>query len=181
MNRSVLALVLLAAACNKEPEVNVRNASVEEVANQVAAATSDEGNFIKPGKWLSKMTVEELSAPGMPKEFADRMKSAMGQARESESCLTEEEAKKPKEDFFAGRDNQCRYDHFKMGGGKIDAKMRCAQGGTAQVMAMDGSYSPDSYNMRMSTTTEGKGPTGGMTMRMRIDAKRVGECAKTKA
>lgn len=169
------------AACSQEPEVSVRNASVEEVANQVAAATGDDGNFIRPGKWSSKVTVEDLTAPGMPKEFAERMKSTMGAGQAYESCLTEEDARKPKEEFFAGRNNRCRYDHFKMGNGKIDARMNCSQEGATQVMEMAGNYSPETYQMRMSTRTEGAGPAGGMAMRMRVDAKRIGECTKTQA
>ena len=52
--------------------------------------------------------------------------------------------KRPKEDFFAGKNNECRYDHFTMGGGKIDAAMHCGgKHGESQVMQMAGTYSPD--------------------------------------
>ena len=45
---------------------------------------------------------------------------------------------------------------------------------------MNGTYSPDSYRMSMNTHMEGVGPVGGLTMAMRVDSKRVGECpAKT--
>jgi MFS family permease len=64
-----------------------------------------------------------------------------------------------------------------MGGGTTDARMRCAQGGATQIMAMQGTYSPESYQMVMSTSLEGAPePAGGMTMRMRVEARRVGEC-----
>ena len=57
--------------------------------------------------------------------------------------------KRPKEDFFAGKNNDCRYDHFTMGGGKIDAAMHCGgKDGESQVMQMAGTYSPDSYQMQ---------------------------------
>ena len=98
-----------------------------------------------------------VAMPGMPAEMAARMKSSIAGDKSYESCLTEEQAKRPTEDFFAGKNNQCRYDHFTMGDGKIDAKMRCAQGGMSQVMEMAGTYSPDSYKMRMTTATEGAG------------------------
>ncbi len=69
-----------------------------------------------------------------------------------------------------------------MDAGKIDAKMICSQGGGRQVMEMAGTYSPDSYQLRMSTNTQFPGgPTDGMTMRMRVDAKRVGECEAREA
>ena len=41
-------------------------------------------------------------------------------------CLTPEQAKRPQGKFFNEQAaNNCRYDHFTMGGGKIDAAMRC--------------------------------------------------------
>ena len=63
-----------------------------------------------------------------------------------------------------------------MGNGKIDAEMHCAQQGASQKMTMAGTYGPDAYSMHMTSTTE-SGPAGGaMTMKMAVDAKRVGEC-----
>ena len=178
-----LALLLAAAtalalsACGRsEPEVEARNASVEEVAEQVREASGAD-SFIRPGRWVSTVQFDELVAPGMPPGAAEQMKQMMGEGRSYESCLTEAEASRPKEDFFTGRSEQCRYDHFTMGGGKIDARMRCAQGGATQVMAMQGTYSPETYQMVMRTSLEGAPePAGGMTMRMRVEARRVGEC-----
>lgn len=178
----IAAIAPLAACDSGGPEIEARNASVEEVAEKVEKARADE-QFVRPGKWQSKVTIEQLEMPGMPTEMAAQMKAMMArhQERTSESCLTAEEAKRPREDFFAGKDNNCRYDHFTMSGGKIDAKMRCAgQGGMSQVMEMAGSYSPDSYQMRMSTRTEGAGAPG-MNMRLRVASTRIGECDGKKA
>ena len=183
---ALTAATLLAAslaACGSEPDVDARNASVEEVAEQVRSANSDQ-LFVRPGKWQSRVTIEDISLPGMPAEMVEQMKTRIAQQGQQnfESCLTEEEARRPQEDFFAGKNNQCRYDHFTMGDGKIDARMRCEQGGATQVMEMDGTYSPDSYAMRMSTSTQGgEGATGAMTMKMRVDSKRIGACDPTAA
>jgi hypothetical protein len=172
----LLAAAALAACGKSEPEVDARNASVGEVAEQVREATGED-NFIRPGKWLSQVSFQEIDAPGMPAEVRNQMRGMMAKRSSYESCLTAEEAKRPKEDFFAGTNNQCRYEHFTMGGGKIDAKMRCSQQGMTQVMELAGSYSPDAYQMTMSTRTQGvPGPAGDMAMKMRVDAKRVGEC-----
>ncbi len=103
------------------------------------------------------------------------MRNMQERAQVHESCLTAEQAKRPKEDFFAGSNKNCRYDHFNMGGGKIDAVMQCTGEGMTQTMAMQGTYGPDAYQMRMSMKAD-SGPAGGMTMKMRVDAKRVGEC-----
>ena len=86
--------------------------------------------------------------------------------------------KRPKEDFFAGKNNECRYDHFTMGGGKIDAAMHCGgRMAKARLMQMAGTYSPESYQMQTSMKMEGGStPQGAMAMTMRIEANRVGEC-----
>ena len=89
--------------------------------------TAGDQAFVRPGLWESKVTIEKFDMPGMPPEMAQRMKTMMAQNQEHDfqSCLTPEDVKRPKEDFFAGKNNKCRYDHFTMGGGKIDAAMHC--------------------------------------------------------
>ena len=92
-------------------------------------------------------------------------------------CLTPEDVKRPKEDFFAGKNNECRYDHFTMGGGKIDAAMHCGkEARRKQTMPMAGTYSPDSYQDAHVDEDEGGGEHGRMTMNMRVEAQRIGEC-----
>ena len=173
----IAASFIALAACGG-PKVNEENASVAEVSEKVAEA-SRKNEFIRPGKWLSSVTVEEMSVPGMPPQQAEQMKRMIAETQTSESCLTPEQAKQPKEQFFSGNES-CRYDHFRMGNGKIDAKMRCENGGNSQLMEMEGTYSPDSYQMRMKTSGEaGGGQT--MRMRMKVEAKRIGECTKDKA
>lgn len=174
----LLSLALPLAACGSEPAVDEENASVEEVAERVREASNDQG-LIQPGKWVSSITIEDVSIPGMPPETAERMKSMLTQTRSVESCLTPEQARQPNATFFSGNE-QCRYDHFTMRGGKIDAVMRCQHEGTTQVMEMAGTYSPASYEMRMRSTTEG-GPAGErMTMQMQVKSERVGECEQPK-
>ena len=180
MKRVVLITCLAAlAACNKSPQMDAKNASVAEVAQKVREAGA-ETTFVNPGKWQSKVTIEEFEVPGMPPEMAQRMKATMAQFQQRgfETCLTREEAKRPKGDFFTGKNNRCRYDHFTMGDGKIDAQMRCGDtGGATQVMTMIGTFSPEAYQMHMAMVREG-GPksSAGTTMKMRIESHRIGEC-----
>lgn len=175
----MIAGIAALAACNREPQVSAKDASVAEVAEKVRKAGAGE-SFVRPGLWESKVTIEQLEMPGMPPEMAGRMKSmlAQNQPHGTKHCLTPEDVKRPKEDFFAGQNKRCRYDHFTMGGGKIDAEMRCGGEQGSQVMKMAGTYSPDSYQMQMSNKVEvaAKGAEGAMAMQMRIEAHRVGEC-----
>ena len=68
------------------------------------------------------------------------MHQAMGQAQVHEVCLTQAQAKSPKEDFFTGADQNCRYEHFKWGDGKIDLKLNCKHPNATQTMELTGSY-----------------------------------------
>ena len=170
----LIAFALPLAACDSDPEVSARNASAEEVARKVEAAGGS-GNFVNPGKWQSTVTLQEMTVPGMPAAVADEMKRAQGRTTTSETCLTPEEAKRPGEDFFGGKDN-CRYEKFNMGNGKIDAVMKCSEGGAAQTMTMAGTYSGNAYQMQMTMQSQGGGEDGAMAMKMRVDAKRIGAC-----
>ncbi|HUE79745.1 MAG TPA: DUF3617 domain-containing protein [Sphingomicrobium sp.] len=171
-----LPCAALLAACSNEPEVSARNATAEEVADQVADAGGSD-SFVRPGKWQSRVTIEKFELPGAPPEAAAAMRRMYDRAQVDESCLTPEQAKRPKEDFFAGASKNCRYERFDMGGGKIDAVMKCTGEGAAQTMTMQGTYGPENYQMRMNMEANaGSGPAGAMTMAMRVDAKRIGEC-----
>ena len=167
--------LLTVSACSREPEVDMKNASAQDVANELAEAGGT-GVFLSPGKWQASVTIEQMAIPGMPAEMAEKMKGMAGRTQSQETCLTPEEAKRPSERMFAGNDKNCRYDRFTMADGKIDALMKCSANGATQTMTMAGTYSGETYNMQMTTEASGGGSNAGMTMKMRVDAKRVGEC-----
>ena len=129
MQRHVIVLGLIAAlaGCSKGPSVSATNASAEDVAAKVKAAGIS-GPIVSPGQWTTKMTIDDLSMPNVPPQMAAQMKAHMGQARTFTSCLTAKEAKRPRENFFAKGAGNCRYDHFTMDGGRIDAALTCAEG-----------------------------------------------------
>jgi hypothetical protein len=175
---ALLSVALLsAAACNSGPEVSAENASAEDVAKEVAEA-GGAGSFVSPGKWESKLTLLEMSMPGMPPEAAAQMKKTVGTSTHL-SCLTAEQARRPKEDFFAGANKNCRYDRFSMGQGKIDAVMNCKDAQSSQTMVMAGTYSANAYAMTMTATGAQAGAADGMKMRMSVEAKRLGACDGT--
>lgn len=181
MRHAVVLITCFAAlaACNKGPDVNVKNASVGEVAEKVREAAAGQ-TLVEPGRWESKVTVLDVEAPGLPPQFAQQMKQTVGKVQGGTvtTCLTEADIKKPREDFFAGRSKNCRYDHFTMSGGTIDAKMSCATGdsGGTMNMTVNGTYSPDSYEATMAMDTAGGGRMSGMKMKSHTESHRVGEC-----
>ena len=183
-NRSTAIALVLLASCNRSPSITATNATGAEVAGKIAAAGGTE-SFIRAGKWSTTVTMDAMTIPGMPPEAAARMKSATSAAHSVEACVTPEEARKPTAEMFNGNSDSCRYDHFTMGGGKIDMVMRCTGKGpeqkVAQVMTMTGSYTPDSYQMVMNSRTDpGTGGAQPMTMSMHLAAKRLGDCDEKK-
>lgn len=174
---TLAASVLALAGCNKGPAVDLHNASANQAAEAVRQSgvmTSD--SMVQPGLWESKVTVQEMNIPGMPAQYADRMKQEIAAHRNetSKHCIKPEDVKKPKEDFF-GADKSCRYSHFTMGGGKMDMQMVCKQENMTQTTNIAGTYTATSYTLDMNSS--GSGPQQGMTMKMHVDAQRVGECS----
>ena len=173
----VIAGVLILSACNKGPEVNLHNATGNQVAKAVRQSGMTGETMIEPGLWQSKVTIEEMNIPGIPAQFAEKMKQSMAERKERSSshCVTPEQVKKPKEDFFAGEDKSCHYATFTMGGGKMDIEMVCSEEGSTRTTMMHGTYTPTSYSMDMSS--EGSGGGAGMSMKMHVDSNRIGECS----
>ncbi|MGE5563061.1 MAG: DUF3617 domain-containing protein [Bacillota bacterium] len=166
----------LLVGCNKGPQVDLKNASGNEVSQAVKkSGVMNNALMVEPGLWESKVTIREMSMPGLPPEYADKMKQQMAehQQQTSRHCITPEDLKKPKADFFGGS-NSCTYEHFNMGGGKIDMTMVCKEAGATQTMAASGSYTPTTYSMDMSSNAPGG--ESGMSMKMHVDSRRVGEC-----
>lgn len=169
----VLVSALALAACDSSPKVEATDASGAEVAQKVKeSGVADQ--FISPGNWQMVMTINEMTMPGMPPEAAAGMKSMLGEGQTHTQCLTPEDVKAPKEDMFAGEEN-CKYDKFSMGGGKIDITMTCG-GENPRTMQMNGTYSADAYNMKVASQGSGKSGPGAMSMNMEMAAKRLGEC-----
>ena len=178
MKRFVLiACTAALAACNKGPDIDVKNASVGEVAEKARAAAAD-SRLVEPGRWETKVTLLEADMPDLPPQYAARIKETMAkvQGRTVATCITAADLKKAKPDFLAAHTKNCRFDHYTMGSGKIDAQMTCTapQGGSMSVATI-GTYSPDAYEATSVMTMSG-GPTGARTTKSHTESHRIGEC-----
>jgi len=175
MKKAVILPILvgLISGCDKGG-VEMKNASVEQV--RTAMRKQGEDKFVDPGKWQQTVTLVSIDAPGMPKEVRDAMQRAMSTSQVNEVCLSPEEAKSPRENFFTGKDESCRYEHFNWGSGKIDLKLKCNHPNAQQEMTLAGTYAPKSYSMTMTMANQGKSPEEQMKMTMKVDAKNVGQC-----
>ena len=116
-----------------------------------------------------------MNIPGLPAQYAAKMKQRMAERRDEASshCVKPEDVKKPKEDFF-GADKSCHYDHFAMGGGKIDIQMVCKEGPTQTTNIA--APTPQPVTRWTCRCSGGGGEQNGMSMKMHVDAQRVGQC-----
>ena len=181
MNRIVICVggALALAACNKGPQVDLKNASGQQVAKAVSQSGIVSGAYVvQPGEWVSKATIQEMNFPGMPQQFQAQMNKALAahQPDSSKQCVTPQDALKPKENFFAAHDNSCKFAHFAMGHGKMDVQLICQEAGGTRTSNMSGTYTSTSYSMNVSSTTTGGGESGAV-IKMHVDSHRIGDCS----
>lgn len=164
-----LAAVLALGACDSGPKIDAKNASPEEVQKQLAQSDVRP----RPGQWEQSVKIESIDIPNMPPEARAQMGKA-GMVHTGLTCLTPEQAAKPDASFFQQAAKNCKYDHFTMGGGKIDAKMTCTSGPQQQVSTMKGTYDAENYDMQIEMEV----PMMGQPARTKLSLKmkRVGEC-----
>lgn len=181
MDRIVICIgaTLVLSACNRGPQVNLKNASAQQVAEAVSKSAVGSGQYvIQPGEWVTRTSIAERSYPGMSPQFQQQMQRAMAAQppNDVKRCVTPDEARKPNQDFFDGQDSSCRFAHFMMGKGRIDVQMVCQQGQGTQTSDISGTYSPISYSMEVSTLMSG-GERSGAVTKMHVEARRIGDCA----
>ena len=169
------AALALLGGCGKSDEVTLTNASPREVVAKVGTA---EAMKLEPGQWETKVTVSDITMPDMPAGVGDQVKSAMKGAANTTvtSCITPEEAAHPQGKVFGGGEGQCRYKHFTMAGGRIDAEMECAGGDRGGVMLKTtGTIAPTSFTVDNAMEMTGEG-TPKMSMKAKVAGRRIGAC-----
>jgi hypothetical protein len=165
-----LLAVLALCACKKDTVV-ARNESEESVARKVAASDLKP----QPGRWESRTKLEKLDLPNVPPQAKAMMDKQMQVTQTFTSCLTPEQVSQPNGGFFQKGAENCKYDHFVMAGGSLDARMTCNERAGSMTMTLQGRYTPTDY--AIDVTTQGEMQPGmPMSMKMSVAARRVGEC-----
>jgi hypothetical protein len=165
------APALLLAACNDKNTIEAKNASPEEVQKKLAQSDARP----QPGRWQQTVKIEAFDMPNMPPEGKAAMAEQMGKTHTAFTCMTPEQVAKPDASFFQKTAKGCKYDHFTMSGGRIDAKMTCAEGPQKQVSTLNGTYSATQYDMVINVDTE-MAPGMPVKSRLALKMNRVGEC-----
>lgn len=174
------AATLTLAGCGSD-EVSLTNASPEEVAKEVAKSGGAAG--FNPGQWETTVETLDIEIPGLPAQMKDQMAEVMKKTQTASSCITPEEANSPPAEILAASEGRCRYETFKMGGGKMDGTLKCSGEGMMGEMTMKitGTFDDDSFVI--DNEVDATAPNGGPAMKIksRSTGKRTGECTATKA
>jgi Protein of unknown function (DUF3617) len=132
---------------------------------------------MKAGEWETTVTFNSIDAKGLPAGAKDQMMAAMGKGVTVKSCLTQEQVDKPGADFFGTpQGSNCEFQQLDRSGNSMKVEMTCKPDEkTTLTSKMDGTFAETSYTMTMEQKASGM-PTGDMTMKGKIEGKRLGDC-----
>jgi hypothetical protein len=170
----LITLPLALAACGGG-EVAMTNATPEEVA---ATVEKSGGTQFNPGKWETTMQTVSVDIPGLEGPMKAQMTDMMlKKVQKSTTCITAAQAKSPPAEVIARTQGRCKYENFKMDGGRIEGTLICPAEGMGGEMRMQvaGTFSDDAYTIDndMKATAPG-GPV--MSIKARTTGKRIGDC-----
>jgi len=164
---------LLLTACDKKAATGPMSA--EQVADKMDSVK------LEPGEWEATQEILDVQMTGLPEGApAGAMKQMIGQKNTVKHCITPEQAAKPGADFLAAqKDAKCTYANMDMSDGVINGAMTCAAPDNPKAvmkMTLNGTYQPASYAMAMEMQSQGMQGGMGMTMKIKSQGKRIGDC-----
>lgn len=165
MKTQMIALVLLAlTACSKSDN-----------ANEATAAPAVPVEPIQPGLYRQATTLLEIKDPALSGAEAEAAAKAIGTTQTADRCVTPEMIANPGKMISQNAAKGCTVKKSVWDGGKIDIAMTCPEtaDNAGEAMSLNGTYDASSYKMNMATTGN-----NGEVMRMKVEAKRLGDCAK---
>ncbi len=145
-------------------------------------AKKDEGPVKRePGNWKMDMTLVKLDIPGAPPQIKQGMEQMFSGMKGIEQCITADQI--AKEDIeknlsdAAARGSECTFDKKVIAGENIDIAGTCKQGAQTANLTIKGTSGKTAQDITITST--GIGPDGKtpMTMEMRMQATRTGDCA----
>ncbi|MDX3910268.1 MAG: DUF3617 domain-containing protein [Sphingobium sp.] len=164
---------LFLVGCDKTAETGPMTA--EQVADKMDSVK------LEPGQWEATQEIVDVQMTGLPEGSpAGAMKQMIGQKNTVKHCITPEQAAKPGADFLAAqKDAKCTYADMDMNNGTINGAMTCSAPGNPKAvmkMTLQGTYQPASYAVAMEMQSEGMQQGMGMTMKIKSQGKRIGDC-----
>ncbi|MEO7655064.1 MAG: DUF3617 family protein [Sphingomicrobium sp.] len=162
---TILAAAAVIAGCEKAPDPQ---------ANNAAASAEAPPAQIVAGLYSQSTTLLELKDRSLSAAEATAAAKAIGTTQTAERCVTPEMVADPQKLVREDVDPQCRVERSRWNDGRIDFAMSCPEneeleGGSFRLA---GTYGRESYSFELNASG-----AGDDVMRMRVDAKRLGDCA----
>ena len=159
---TIVAAAAAIAGCEKAPDQVSNNAAAEAPPAQIVA-----------GLYRQSTTLLELKDSSLSPVEAEASARAIGTAQTAERCVTPEMVADPQKLVREDVDPQCTVERSQWNDGRIDFAMSCPEneeleGGSFRLA---GTYNHDSYSFELNASG-----AGDDVMRMRVVAKRLGEC-----
>ncbi len=141
-------------------------------ANNVAQAEAPPASIVA-GLYRQATTLVELKDSSLSAAEAEAAAKAVGTTQTAERCVTPEMVADPQTLVREEVDPQCKVGRSQWKDGRIDFAMACPEndeleGGSFQLA---GTYGRDSYSFELNASG-----SGDDIMRMRVEAKRLGDC-----
>ncbi len=171
-----LAAIAL-AACSSGGDAD-KDGDGKVTAEEASAEMAEGGKIaLNPGEYEMNISFSEIDAPGIPAQAADMVKEQMAKGMTVKNCVTQEQIDNPGADMFGGQgDDTCKIDSLDRSGNDMKLQMTCSpSGGMKMVSNMEGSFAKESYTMNIEQKMTGM-PTGDMSLKGKIEAKRLGDC-----
>ncbi len=129
---------------------------------------------LAPGLWEETLVFALDSVNGSA-DAATQMQSALPTPAPRRNCYTAADLADPRGLFLAGADQSCRFSHFVMEKGRIEATGDCSdQHGQTMHVTGTGQYSAAGYDFTFSGT--GQAGRLSLAFRGRDSGRRVSEC-----
>jgi hypothetical protein len=154
----------------------------------IAACSGGGGDQIQAGQWEMVTQMTSVEAPGAPEAVVQQMRSQMASQRQTQSvCITPEQARNPSRNMMGGQNPAgCEFTDTTWAGGNVKIRATCRPPGAPPTMrpvemSIEGTYTAQQINNRITVTTEISNPTGaGAPIRINaggtMTGRRTGDC-----
>jgi hypothetical protein len=156
-------------------EIDVANASLDQVAGLAEAARSKSGQ--RPGMWQTAFEVVSADLSALPESERDGQFGAIKQLEHSSTvCRTARELKPLDLDNIQKLAGACVFPHYVQKNGRIDAEIHCGEGASKTVLVASGAYGPTAYDLTIDQTTGTPGAADYLGLKLRAKGTRTGNC-----
>ena len=164
-SHALVVAALALAACSKQ--------EADPAANNAAEAPPAPAAQIEPGLYRQATTVLELTDLTLSQTEADAAAKSIGTTQSEDRCVTPDMVSDPKALIESDIAEGCQMQRSVWDQGKIDIALTCPEGAasTGGKLALTGDYAADSYAITMNMQGN-----DGEVMRMKVEAKRLGDC-----